>query len=123
MSARLVQAAPGAGASAGAAAFASSAHQPQREVARPVEGDQRRLGPGLGLRVNLACGRNRADVSAEFLALGDASKHLQQLHAGLIYVPVKNVELGTELIWGRRVACSGPRGTLGRLDLMARYAF
>jgi hypothetical protein len=55
---------------------------------------------------------------------------LTQLHIGAIYSPIKNVELGTELILGQRrtfedTATGNPseKGNMTRLDLMGRYSF
>jgi hypothetical protein len=50
---------------------------------------------------------------------------------GAIYSPIKNVELGSELIWGQREtfddSASGglaaEKAKMGRIDLMGRYSF
>jgi len=75
------------------------------------------------LRTNVSYEEARAHVSDEFLALGDANRRLQQVHAGFIYSPIKNVELGAEYLWGRRTTYQSGSGTLSRLDLMGRYSF
>lgn len=75
------------------------------------------------LRSNLSYEESRAHVSDEFLALGDANRRLQQLHAGLVYSPLKNVELGVEYVGGRRHTFASGRGKLSRIDLMGRYSF
>jgi hypothetical protein len=71
------------------------------------------------LRGNVALGltNSRADP-----ALFDNDK-LTQLHMNMVYVPVKNVELGAEFIYGTRKTFDGDSGTLSRFDLMARYSF
>ena len=51
------------------------------------------------------------------------NKRLYQAHAGLIYTPVKNVDLGAEYIFGQRTTLKGEKGDLSRLNLMARYTF
>jgi len=51
------------------------------------------------------------------------NKSLYQLHAGLIYNPVKNVDLGAEYIYGQRKTLTGEKGDLSRFNLMARYTF
>lgn len=51
------------------------------------------------------------------------NKRMYQLHAGLIYNPVKNVDLGAEYIWGERETLAGEKGSLSRFNLMARYTF
>ena len=78
---------------------------------------------GDAWRTNLSFEQSRAHVDAEFLALGDANRRLRQLHAGVIYTPLKNVELGAELVWGRRDTFAGASGRLSRIDVMGRYSF
>jgi hypothetical protein len=51
------------------------------------------------------------------------NRSLYQLHAGLIYNPVKNVDVGLEYIFGQRKTLVGEKGDLSRLNLMARYVF
>ena len=51
------------------------------------------------------------------------NKRLQQLFVNLIYAPIKNVELGGEVIIGERKTFSGEKGVMQRLDLMGRYSF
>ncbi|MGE5332317.1 MAG: DcaP family trimeric outer membrane transporter, partial [Nitrospirota bacterium] len=48
---------------------------------------------------------------------------LFQWHAGLYYTPIKNVELGGELLGGRRTTFGGDTGRMTRLNLQARYLF
>lgn len=66
---------------------------------------------------------SRAHVTDEYLALGDANRRLQQAHVGFIHSPIRNVELGAELVWGRRSTYQSGSGTMSRLDLMGRYSF
>lgn len=57
-------------------------------------------------------------------AYGDkGNRQLHQWHAGLYYLPIKNVELGGELLGGRRTTYAGDHGDLLRLNLQARYLF
>ena len=70
------------------------------------------------LRGTLAYGMNRGD-SAQAVN----NKQLQQLFVNLIYSPIKNVELGGEVIIGERKTFSGEKGAMQRLDLMGRYSF
>lgn len=51
------------------------------------------------------------------------NRSLYQIHAGLIYNPVKNVDLGAEYIFGRRTTLANEKGDLSRVNLMARYTF
>jgi hypothetical protein len=70
------------------------------------------------LRTNVALGLTRSKGDAVF-----DNRRLTQLHAGFIYVPVKNVELGAEYIQGSRKTFDGDSGKMSRFDLMARYSF
>lgn len=51
------------------------------------------------------------------------NRQLQQWHVGMYYLPIKNVELGSELLGGRRTTFDGSKGDLLRLNLQARYLF
>lgn len=53
----------------------------------------------------------------------EGNERLTQWHIGAYYLPIKNVELGTELIGGRRTTFGGDTGNLSRLNLQARYIF
>ncbi|CAN5282826.1 DcaP family trimeric outer membrane transporter [soil metagenome] len=70
------------------------------------------------LRGSVALGFNRGK-SAEAID----NKSIGQIFANLIYSPIKNVELGGELIYGQRKNFAGEKGTLSRFDLMGRYSF
>lgn len=51
------------------------------------------------------------------------NKRLSQWHLGFYHTPIKNVELGAELIGGKRTTYAGGSGSLSRLNLQARYSF
>lgn len=51
------------------------------------------------------------------------NRQLLQWHVGMYYLPIKNVELGSELLGGRRTTFDGSKGDLLRLNLQARYLF
>ena len=70
------------------------------------------------LRGNLAFGMNKGKTAQ---ALNN--KTLEQFHINLIYSPIKNVELGGELVLGQRKTFDGETGKLSRIDLMGRYSF
>jgi hypothetical protein len=70
------------------------------------------------LRGTLAFGMNKAKTEQ----LLD-NKRLQQLHLNLIYAPIKNVELGGELVLGERKTFGGDVHKMQRVDLMGRYSF
>lgn len=71
------------------------------------------------LRGTVAFGHNRAERAT---ALAD-NKRLSQLFVNLIYSPIKNIELGAELIVGDRKTFLGEKGQMRRVDLMGRYSF
>ena len=70
------------------------------------------------LRGSLVLGFNRGKTAAAV-----DNKTIGQLFVNLIYSPIKNVELGGELIYGQRKTFDGDKGTLSRFDLMGRYSF
>jgi len=70
------------------------------------------------LRGTVAFGMNKARTEQ----LLD-NKRLQQLHVNLIYSPIKNVELGGELVLGERKTFAGDVGKMQKIDLMGRYSF
>jgi hypothetical protein len=82
------------------------------------------------LRGSFALGavRSRHDDTGAYAAAataqgyGDNAK-LYQWHLNFYYVPLKNVELGAELIGGKRTNYLGDSGTLSRFNLQARYSF
>lgn len=69
-------------------------------------------------RSNLVLGMTRSRGDPAF-----DNRRLTQLHVGAIYAPVKNVELGVEYIRGTRKTFDDDKGTMSRVDLMARYSF
>lgn len=70
------------------------------------------------LRANFAYGMNRGKVIAAV-----DNRTLRQAHLNLIYTPFKNIDLGSEIVWGRRSTFSSDVGNMLRLDLMGRYSF
>jgi DcaP outer membrane protein len=70
------------------------------------------------LRGNVAMGWNRGKTAQ---ALDNRS--LNQLFVNLIYTPLKNLDLGLELIRGQRKDFADNKGTMRRMDVMARYSF
>ncbi len=71
------------------------------------------------LRGNAAFGMNRGKAADGFFD----NRTLQQLFVNLIYSPMKNVELGGEVILGERKTFAGEIGRMQRVDLMGRYSF
>ena len=80
---------------------------------------------GDSLRANLSYEENRSQMDAAArAAFGTSANHrLQQVHAGMIYTAMKNVELGGEYIWGRRATFGDGVSLMSRVDLMGRYSF
>ena len=70
------------------------------------------------LRGNVVFGMNKGKT-----AQAVDNKRLQQWYFNLIYSPIKNVELGGELVLGERQTFSGEKGVMQRVDLMGRYSF
>jgi opacity protein-like surface antigen len=70
------------------------------------------------LRGTVVLGLNRGKTAQ---ALDNRS--LTQFHLGMIYSPLKNIELGGELILGKRKTFGDETGTMSRFDLMGRYSF
>ena len=54
---------------------------------------------------------------------GSNNKSLSQLHLNFYYTPIKNVDLGAELIQGKRKTYTGDVGDMSRVNLQARYSF
>ncbi len=79
------------------------------------------------LRTTLAYGFVESVASDAYVAAtGDntlINKRMNQWHLNFIYTPIKNVDLGAELIGGSRENYAGDKGDLSRLNLMARYSF
>ncbi|GAA4424998.1 DcaP family trimeric outer membrane transporter [Acidovorax lacteus] len=75
--------------------------------------------------VSLGLVRSRHNLGDVYAAAvgGTGNQRLYQWHAGLYYLPIKNVELGSELIGGRRTTYAGATGDMLRLNLQARYLF
>ena len=70
------------------------------------------------LRGTVALGMNQGKT-----AQAVDNRRLQQWFVNLIYSPIKNVELGGELILGERQTFGGEKGAMQRVDLMGRYSF
>lgn len=53
----------------------------------------------------------------------DVNSKLVQWHLNAFYTPIKNVDLGAELIGGRRETFLSGNGDMSRVNLLARYTF
>ncbi len=70
------------------------------------------------LRGNVVVGFNRGKTAQIF-----DNRTLSQVFFNLIYTPIKNLELGGELIYGKRETFTAETGSMLRADLMVRYSF
>ena len=77
------------------------------------------------LRATFAYGHveSKWDAIDAYASLAGGNKKLDQWHLNFIYTPIKNVDLGAELIGGTRTTYDGDKGDLSRVNLMARYSF
>ena len=77
------------------------------------------------LRATLAYGsvESQFDATDPYAIATGGNKSLKQLHLNFFYTPIKNVDLGAELIQGKRTTYSGEVGDMSRLNLQARYSF
>ena len=71
------------------------------------------------LRGTVAFGMNRNSKPDGYYD----NRRLMQLHINAIYSPIKNVELGGEIVLGERKTLAGDTGKMQRIDLMGRYSF
>ena len=51
------------------------------------------------------------------------NKSLKQWHLNFFYTPIKNIDLGAELIGGTRTTFDGQTGDMSRVNLLGRYSF
>jgi hypothetical protein len=77
------------------------------------------------LRATLAYGsvESQFDATDPYAIASAGNKSLKQLHLNFFYTPIKNVDLGAELIQGKRTTYTGEVGDMSRLNLQARYSF
>jgi hypothetical protein len=77
------------------------------------------------LRATLAYGsvESQFDATDPYALATGGNKSLKQLHLNFYYTPIKNVDLGAELIQGKRTTYAGAVGDMSRLNIQARYSF
>lgn len=88
--------------------------------------------PSDTLRYNFALGYQK-NFDNDYTAFARANgldsgrfginRKLWQAHLGFIWNPVKNVDIGTEYILGRRTTLAGENGDMSRIDFSAKYNF
>lgn len=49
------------------------------------------------------------------------NRKVSQLHIGGFWNPIKPVDIGLEYIWGKRETLAGERGSMSRINFLARY--
>jgi hypothetical protein len=85
-----------------------------------------------GFRMNFVYGmqRNANNAYTDWARANDfasgryaVNRSVSQLHIGGIWNPVKVMDIGLEYINGRRETLAGERGTMSRVNLLARYNF
>ena len=74
------------------------------------------------LRGNLMFSRAQFDNDTAWTGFG-VTKSSQSIHANLIYSPFPKLDVGAELIWGKREIESGADGDLRRLHTTIKYSF
>ena len=76
-------------------------------------------------RATLAYGQavSTASNTSTYALASGGNKSVKQLHLNFFYTPIKNVDLGAELIQGKRKTFGGDVGDMSRVDLIARYSF
>ncbi|KAF1720215.1 DcaP family trimeric outer membrane transporter [Pseudoxanthomonas wuyuanensis] len=74
------------------------------------------------LRTNVFYSRAEYDNEVALTGLG-ITKGAQSAHVNLIYSPLPKLDLGAELIWGKRELENGDSGELNRLQTHVKYTF
>lgn len=77
------------------------------------------------LRATLAYGSVKSLAGDAYIVNkgAEGNKSLSQWHMNFFYTPIKNIDLGAELIGGERTTFGGDKGDLSRFNLLARYSF
>ncbi len=84
-----------------------------------------RIPLGTGLRANFMGSYQSVDYDSALTpaSLANFNDHSWSAAANLFYTPVKGVDVGVEYRHGERVLVSGNKGSLGRIELAAKYSF
>lgn len=75
------------------------------------------------LRSNVVYGMVRDHNDEGYGSTAGLNKETRQVHANLVWSPVKQMDLGIEYIWGERKTEDGQTGDLSRLQASAKYSF
>ena len=76
---------------------------------------------GAGIRDRHAMWATRKNPT-DLTGLG-ITKSAESAHVNLIYSPLPKLEVGAELIWGKRELETGDAGELNRLQTHVKYSF
>ena len=95
-----------------------------------VVGYQRKFSNGFRMNFVYGMQRNANNAYTDWTRANDfasgryaVNRSVSQLHIGGIWNPVKVMDIGLEYINGRRETLAGERGTMSRVNLLARYNF
>ncbi|MEB0136875.1 DcaP family trimeric outer membrane transporter [Actimicrobium sp. CCC2.4] len=95
-----------------------------------VVGYQIKSSPSLRYNMSVGAQKNFNNEYTEFARANalDSGRYgvnesVWQTHLGFIWNPVKNVDIGTELVYGKRKTLAGETGDMSRLDFSAKYNF
>jgi len=76
-----------------------------------------------GVRSNVVYGQTHNSNDSGFGSIALLNKGTQQVHANLVWSPVKQMDVGVEYIWGQRKTEDGQKGDVSRLQTSLKYSF
>ncbi|MFT5535531.1 MAG: hypothetical protein ACI802_003796 [Candidatus Paceibacteria bacterium] len=95
-----------------------------------VVGYQIKSSPSLRYNMSVGAQKNFNNEYTEFARANalDSGRYgvnesVWQTHLGFIWNPVKNVDIGSEFVYGKRKTLAGEMGDMSRLDFSAKYNF
>ncbi|MFT5588865.1 MAG: hypothetical protein ACI9ZF_001036 [Bradyrhizobium sp.] len=95
-----------------------------------VVGYQIKSSPSLRYNMSVGAQKNFNNEYTEFAHANalDSGRYgvnqsVWQTHLGFIWNPVKNVDIGSEFVYGKRKTLAGETGDMSRLDFSAKYNF
>jgi hypothetical protein len=74
------------------------------------------------LRTNLIYARSDYDNDTALTGLG-VTKSVQSIRGNIFYTPMPKVDVGAELMYGKREIESGAKGDITRLQFTTKYSF
>lgn len=75
------------------------------------------------IRSNLVYGQTHNDNDAGFGPIAGLNQSTRQVHANLMWSPIKQMDVGVEYIWGERKTEDGQKGDLNRIQTSLKYNF